>query len=418
MFAMTKILRKLPACLVLPAAFLLSQPIAAQEPDQETLVRVFSDSLAMEETRISLVTCEPFDKVYSLYGHTGLRIRREGTGVDLLANWGIFDMSRSFFILRFTLGLTDYRMDIEDWAWFCYRYERFGCGIYEQELDLTPAQKRRLVDSVLENYKPGNRYYRYNYFHDNCTTRVRDIVEASLGGEIKYPAGKGGISWRGLIHEWNDTHLWARWGNDFLLGIPADGKTTDRQAQFLPFNLSRDFDGATVASGAGGERKLVKNAGWVVPRMYDRGKLTFLTRYVTSPTGAVMGYFVLLVVVYALEIKLRRRFWGFDALVMLFTGITGLLLFVMIFSRHPAVSLNAQILVYNPLALVFLFPVLSRIRRGRGSRCLTVLAVMAGLGVIAGALVQRFSEGTITLALFLIMTYMRRTGALRNERKS
>ncbi len=384
----------------------------AQEFDGDVLSRVFADSAVLSRTEVSLVTCEPFNRVYSLYGHTGLRIFAPDANVDLLANWGIFDMSRQFFILRFTLGLTDYRMDIEDWDWFCYRYRHYGCGIFEQVLNLTEDETARLVTAILENYRPENRYYRYNYFFDNCTTRARDIVETALDGPMSYPQGER-RTFRQLIHEWNDTHLWYRWGNDFLLGIPADRTAAPRETQFLPFNLSNDFEGATV-----GGRRLVKESRWAVAPMYEKGANGFTDEYLFSPSGAAIGYFVLLVITYALEVRFRVRLWLFDALVLFATGVMGLLLFVLIFSQHPAVSLNAQILIYNPLAFVFLPFVLRRTMHGQGSRLLTTLAVMAGAGVVAGMTVQHFSEGTLTLALFLIMTYLRRVGAKRtNERQ-
>ncbi|MCD8283020.1 MAG: DUF4105 domain-containing protein [Prevotella sp.] len=417
MFIRAYILRSRTALLFVLAALLFPARAVGQGDDGELLVRHFADSDVVERTEISLITCEPFDRVYSLYGHTGLRLRETNGNVDLLANWGIFDMSRRFFILRFTLGLTDYRMDIEDWGWFCYRYVRYGCGIYQQTLNLTYAEKRRLIDLVLENYKPENRYYRYNYFYDNCTTRVRDIIEASVSGEIVYPRRGKRQSWRELIHDWNDTHLWARWGNDYLLGLPADRKTTDKEAQFLPFNLSRDFDGAVVNTAGGETKRLVGRGEWVVPQMYDKGESTFISRFVTSPTGAAMAYLVVFVVVFAAEVRLKKRLWLFDALVLAAVGIMGLLLFVLIFSQHPAVSLNAQILVYNPLALVFLYPAVRSLRRGGHSRCLSALAAMAGIGIVFGLLFQRFSEGTTALALFLIMTYMRRTGVVRDEKR-
>ncbi|MCD8305432.1 MAG: DUF4105 domain-containing protein [Prevotella sp.] len=394
--------------IIFPALFHPAQSFA-QEYDIDVLTRIFADSTVLSATEVSLVTCEPFDRVYSLYGHTGLHISSPEAGIDLLANWGIFDMQQRFFILHFTLGLTDYRMDIEDWGWFCYRYEHYGCGIYEQVLNLSLAEKRRLIDSVLENYKPENRYYRYNYFFDNCTTRVRDIVETAVGGEVNYPAREG-RSFRQLIHDWNDTHLWARWGNDFLLGIPADRKATSREAQFLPFNLSGDFEGAVV-----GGKKLVKTSRWVVAPMYDKGTNSFADEYLLSPAGAAIGYLVLLVLIYAIEVRYRVRLWLFDALVLLATGVPGLLLFVLIFSQHPAVSLNAQILIFNPLALVFLPFILRKLLRGEGCRLLTALAVMAGAGIVCGMTLQHFSEGTLTLALFLIMTYLRRTGATRTN---
>lgn len=414
-FASIHILRRHFFCqLAILLATLVPANSSAQEEELAFLNAQLTDSATLADMEISLVTCEPFNKIYSLYGHTGLHIRTTKPGLDLLANWGIFDMRMSFFALRFALGLTDYRMEIETWEYFCYRYHHYGSGVFEQKLALTQEEKLRLVTLVLDNYKPENRYYRYNFFFDNCTTRARDIVEECLCGNISCRGHEKKLSFRDLIHEWNDTHLWARWGNDILLGVNADRKATDKEAQFLPDNLRKDFDNAVVNDDEG-ERKLVYDTRWAVFPMYDKGSNSFADEVLLSPTGATMAYFIILIVVCLTEWKRRKRLWLFDATVLLTTGMLGLLLFVMIFSQHPAVSLNAQILIFNPLALVFLRPVVKSLRHGKRSKHLTALATMAGLGIVCGITLQHFAEGMMTLALFLIFTYMRRSDFTTNE---
>ncbi len=385
----------------------------AQEEDLAFLTAELTDSSTVAGTEISLVSCEPFDMIYSLYGHTGLHIRTPKPWLDLVANWGIFDMRKKFFALNFVFGLTDYRMDIESWQHFCDRYRHYGSGVVEQVLDLTEKEKMRLITLVLDNYRPENRYYRYNFLYDNCTTRVRDIIEESLDSEVTYPQHGEALTYRELIHEWNDTHLWARWGNDILLGVKADRETTIKESQFLPHNLRKDFDGATLRGG----RKLVRDTRWAVPPMYDKGANSFWDEVILSPTGAAMGYFVILVIVCMAEWRLRRRLWQFDTFVMLAGGLLGLLLLAMVFSKHPTVSVNAQILIFNPLSLVFLRPAVRSLRKGQKSRYMTALAIMAGLGIVLGVMVQHFAEGMMTLALFLIFTYMRRADFTNNETK-
>ncbi len=375
------------------------------------------DTAALANVEISLVTCEPYNQVYSLYGHTGLRINDPVHGIDVLANWGIFDLKQKFFVLRFTFGLTDYRMAIEPWQEFCERYRYMGCGIQEQVLNLKADEKMKLIAAVAENYKPENRYYRYNYFYDNCTTRARDIIEQSIDGKIIYDRVGEQKSFRHLIHEWNSNHLWARWGNDFLLGVKADRKVTVRESQFLPYSLYHDFDNARIVSKGQPDRNLVTATRWALPTAYVDAPMSTVDQWLLRPLSVAVAYLLVLTAVIGIERKRGKRLWQFDAFVLAVTGLMGMVLLAMVFSQHPTVSLNFQILVFNPLSLLLLKPILKNLRQGKPSPYLNVLAIMAFVGIVIGLFFQRYAEGVGLLAIFLLETYMRRTGLSKDETK-
>jgi len=383
------------------------------DEDVMSALDMAADSSALSGVEVSLVTCEPFNRVYSLYGHTGLRIHDSSRGIDMLANWGIFEMRKRYFILRFMFGLTDYKMEIESWQFFCERYMSYGSGVQEQVLNLNNDEKLKLIRSVAENYLPENRYYRYNYFYDNCTTRVRDIIVQSLDGRLHYNDGNSHKSYREMIHQWNTDHLWARWGNDFLLGVGSDRRTSRAEAQFLPRNLFNDFASATINGTDGTQRRLVSTTRWAVPPMYQQGVNSFSDTYLWSPVGVVLLYFIIYAVIYGYEHKKKKRLWQFDAFVLTATGLMGLVLTAMIFSQHPTVSLNFQILIFNPLSLIMLRSILRDLRQGQPSRRLYALGVMTALGIILGVTMQHYAEGVISLALLMLMTYSRSTGLRR-----
>ncbi len=387
-----------------------------QSGELALLTSHFADSAVVDSTEISLVTCEPHDMVYALYGHTGLRINDQASGIDLLANWGIFDMRKKFFVARFVFGLTDYRMEIEKWDDFCMRYSYYGCGIYEQTLNLNWAEKRKLINKVLENYQPENRVYRYNFFYDNCTTRPRDLIQSSIDGEIVYPSAGNILTYRELIHQWNGTHLWARWGNDILLGVNADKATTVAEAQFLPDNLRKDFAGAEISTPDTQRRKLVSREQWATAPLYDKGENTFLDEYVLSPLGAAMLLAIILTIVEIAERRVGRRFWQFDTMLLLMSGIIGLVLFMMLFSQHPTVKLNFQILIFNPLALLLLPTIIKNLRKKGKSKALNAIAIMTFAGITLGFF-QQYAEGVLILALILLITYTRSSGIKTNHAK-
>lgn len=395
---------------------LSAQEQPAEMSDGDTAPTTAANDSLMNQIEISLITCEPHEMIYALYGHTGIRIHNLQTGEDLLANWGIFDQKQSFFVVRFAFGLTDYRMEIETWEGFVDRYNYFNCGIYEQVLDLTAQEKRNIINAVFENYLPENRYYRYNFYYDNCTTRARDIIEKGLEGKLDYREMKEyDPTYRELIHLWNGNHLWARWGNDFLLGVGSDKPTDYRQQQFLPDNLKRDFHRALISRN-GEARPLVKNEFWATPSQYNYGGSSLLDQFTQPNAVAVYLIFIALAITLLEKYRLKRRLWQFDAFLLLLSGIPGLILLLMIFSQHPTVRINFQILVFNPLSLFFAWRIINNFRKGKDCGLTLILEFCFSVALLAN-IWQTFAEGVIGLALVLFYRFMSSYGLKENEKK-
>ena len=198
--------------------------------------------------RISLLTCQPHEEVYSIYGHTAIRYQDVARGTDIAVNYGMFSFHKPYFVLRFVFGLTDYEMGIESFDTFCAQYASYGSGVYEQVLNLTPEEKLTIAKAIDTNYEPQNRVYRYNYFYDNCTTRARDMITNHLQASVEYGNEKAedATSYRQIVHQCASQTPWIRFGNDMLLGIKADLPIDRAQRQFLPANLMNDFERATL----------------------------------------------------------------------------------------------------------------------------------------------------------------------------
>ena len=357
----------------------------------------------MDSVEISLLTCGPRPNVYSLYGHTALRYHDKASGTDLAVNYGMFSFGKPFFILRFVFGLTDYEMGIEYFSDFVSHYSASGCGISQQKLNLTNKEKAAIAAAIDENYMPQNRVYRYNYFYDNCTTRARDMIISHLDGQVdysnKYNCGK--TTFREMIHQYNETHRWARFGNDMLLGVKADMPITYAEQQFLPENLCRDFEAASVKRNGNADRKLVGEDTWILPRTRGVGSDGFPV----TPL-ACMGFFALAVV--ALTIVEQRRdanYWGVDATIITADALCGLILFAMVFSQHPTVSLNLQILLLNPMMAVAAIPATKALRKRKASKWIKAWIVCIVLFLIGGML-QTYAEGMHFVALSLLIRYI------------
>lgn len=350
-----------------------------------------------DSVEVSLLTCAPHEEVYSLYGHTALRWHDLHTGQDLAFNWGMFNFRKPYFALRFVFGLTDYELGISDFEPFTEYYRRWGSMVSEQVLDLTASEKNRLQKMLADNYLPENRVYRYNYFFDNCSTRPRDMIERCLEGSIEYsPRQDYEPTFRQMIREKTVHHDWVTEGNDLLLGVRADLKTTRQEQEFLPDNLQYDFDHAQVLANNGSRRSLVKDRHVAV----RPGVQVIEPDFLLSPVEVGIISLVVSLLVFVDEWKRHRTFKYWDAFLMTVTGLAGCVLFVMLFSQHPATSTNLQLLLINPVHLFFLPSVLRR----RPTRYWTILLFMVVL-LFVGCAFQRYAVLTPFLALCLLLRY-------------
>ena len=364
-----------------------SAPVAAQ--DDSTL-------LAMDSVEISLLTCQPHDEVYSLYGHTAIRyhdFHKKGK-VDAAFNYGVFNFHAPHFVARFVFGLTDYELGAFPYHLFQAEYRHFGSMVTEQVLNLTAQEKYQLRQALSENLRPENCVYRYNYFYNNCTTKARDIIERCINGKIEYAEREDYTpTYREMIHEMTQRNPWSRFGNDLLLGIKADQPTTLRQQEFLPQNLMYDFDRARINDN-GTRRPLVKERRVSVPpgvQMHESG-------FPLSPLVCFSILLVIGIIIFLIEWKMQSIFIVWDVLLMLATGIIGIVLTLMLFSQHPTVSLNLQIILFNPLPWLFLWPVI----RKKKTIYWHLTAILSILFLI-GALFQSYAEGIWSLALCLLL---------------
>ena len=349
----------------------------------------------MDSVEVGLLTCSPHHEVYSLYGHTALHWHDLRTGEHWVFNYGVFDYKKPHFVWRFVLGQTDYMLEctgnLKRW---CDYYRKWGSEVKEQVLDLTPTEKLRLQAALAKNLQ--HPVYRYNFFFDNCSTRPRDMVERCLEGTVSYAQPTGNEpSFRQMIHQCTKDHPWATFGNDLLLGLNADRTTTQRERQFLPYNLSQDFDHATV-DRSGQQRPLVLRRLTHVPQ----GQQPLEKEFPLSPLACTLLLLLVSVALFAYELYSKRTIVWWDALLMLLSGLAGCVLLLMVFSEHPATSINLQLLLLNPLSLLFIPAVL----RKRKTRWFTIMPVFIAAFFIGG-LWQHYAEGMYIVALCLLLRY-------------
>lgn len=337
---------------------------------------------------VSLLTVTPGKMVYELYGHTAIRVREVMPGrlSDWVFNYGTFSFAQPNFIWRFVKGETDYELGVVPYALFYDTYVKEGRGIDEQQLNLSPAESRRLVDALSRNLLPENATYRYNFFYDNCTTRAIDMIERAVEGNIVWPQAEAGKTLRNIVDQYSEVSPWNKLGQDLLLGAEADAPA-DRKAQgFAPLYAERFVEKAVVVSPDGARRRLAEPKRVLLPA--QTGK----TAKGLTPMWAFGILFVITLIITTYEWRKGCHYWAFDALLLLAQGLAGLAVFLLFcFSTHPTVGSNWLIILFNPLPLLYLPWYMKHASLHRPVKGLYVQAVMlAATGLVGTVGLQQF----------------------------
>ncbi len=228
-------------------------------PAQEDVLTVF------------LVTIGQGDLVWERFGHNALLFRNDETGAEVAYHWGIFNFFSEDFIPRLIQGTMLYSMGPSDFRLSLESYREAGRPVWVQELALTPVQERELLALVEENYRPENRDYRYDYYRDNCSTRLRDALDHVLDGRIRDRFSQDTTAYsyrwhtRRILREMPIYYL----GIQFVLGPRADHPITLWEEMFLPPTLQEHLGEVRVPDGGGGTRPVVVTEGEVLSS--DRG---------------------------------------------------------------------------------------------------------------------------------------------------
>ena len=297
---------------------------------------------------VSLVTCYPGDLTYELYGHSALRVKDVEKGTDYVYNYGIFDFESDHFVLRFILGKTDYMLGVTTYPYFHYVYASEGRRMDEQVLNLTPVEAKRLQALLEDNARPENRVYRYNFLEDNCVTRAVDMVVKAVDGEVTFPEGQSGKTFRTLVSEHTECNPWDYFVQNVLLGMEVDTLIGMRGQLFAPLYAERFVAGATIVDSTGIARPLVAKTNLLADNY------TQFAPHPVSPKvvfGALLLLAMLLVVV--LKLGWQKTFYAVETPLLLVQGLVGCIIFTLsFFSEHPAVDNNWNLLLLNPLPLL------------------------------------------------------------------
>jgi hypothetical protein len=356
--------------------------------------------------QIYLLTCGPGSEIYSVYGHSALRVVIPEKKSDLVYNWGVFDFNTTHFAWKFAKGRLNYSLGVNSYESFLREYFLDQRWVVSQKVNLVSEDIEKLFALLAENLKPENITYRYDFFYDDCSSRIRDLMEKTLGDNLIYPPEKPEKelqTFRVLTGEYEKVQPWIRTGIDLLLGSPADKKASFRDRMFLPVELKNGLS-----------ELLIRREGKMIPLLQnpqlavDFKQTPIKGKLFTSPVFILSMLLIALIILTGL---IRGKRWNnaLDiSLFSLFSILAIIMIFFNFFTDHQQTKWNLNIIWLNPFILVCLASLLLKKDRTIWFSLVFYFGVIFLLSLVI--LPQKINEAYFPLLAILIIRSSVRAG--------
>ncbi|MCG8580215.1 MAG: DUF4105 domain-containing protein [Bacteroidales bacterium] len=352
-----------------------------------------------EEAQISLLTCSPGNELYSLFGHSAIRVNDPVAEFDWVFNYGTFDFDTPNFYLKFANGNLNYMLRVGNYRTFLRNYGYEKRSVWEQLINFSEKEKQQFFDAIMLNAKPENRYYRYDFLFDNCATRIRDIIEDNIDSELQYDElAAEKYTYREMIHLYDSQMPWIANGLDILLGMKTDDDANLYNQMFLPDYLMEHLKGAYKPGSSQpilGETKTLLSFDNPNQKSWFTPALLFYLLFIGS---LVLAYF---------ELKRKKEFLIINRLFLLLTGVVGCLVFFLWFlSRHSVTGENFNMLWAIPFNIFVAFFGAWFFKAGSFRLYLLFLMVCSAVPLAFGWLIPQYLPSVVyPLCLLLVSRY-------------
>ncbi len=353
---------------------------------------------------ISIITIGPGTELYDKFGHSAFRIKDSLSGVDIAFNYGVYDFDTPNFYTKFAQGKLLYELQADYFQEFYLRYVNENRWVKEQVLDLTQTEKQAVSDFLWKNALPENKKYKYDFFFDNCATKIRDVIQTVLGDNLEYTNNyiKEKLTFRDLIQQNLKSNTWGSLGIDIALGAVIDRKAKPIEYQFLPLYV---YEGAAHAVIHRGNRAepLVKSSKVLFKSTPSAPQNNFWL----SPLFifGIIGLLIVFITFKDYKYKSRSRFM--DVSIFLFTGLIGLfLLFLWFATDHTATANNYNLLWAFPISIALMVAIARKVISPILKKYIFLLLILLALLAvhwISG--VQVFAIALLPLLLALAVRY-------------
>ena len=355
----------------------------------------------------SIITIGPYqNELYSAFGHSGVRYQNFEQGLDIFYNYGIFDFNQPNFYSNYVKGKLTYMVGKNQYSFSERYYSTQKRYIKEQFLNLSSEEKFFLLDYLENNVKKENRFYPYNYIFNNCSTKIRDVLELAVGEKLKFNDAPVNLSYRVLIDRYLDNYGWADIGIDICLGTKIDDKSSNYNAMFLPEYLFSSLENATV-----GDKKLVFET-----RINNLDRDQIISRGIISPK-IVFSIFLIISLYFSFkQIKYNNKFIYFDSLLFFLSGMVGILiLFLWFFTDHISTN-NLNILWAFPFNILAPFFIIKRTDSRFLNNYMILSSFMTFLILLMWLFYPEYFNNNIMI--FVLVIFMRSlTNVIYNKRQ-
>ncbi len=308
------------------------------------------------DARVELITIGPGPELYDAFGHTSVRVKDVPNKIDMVFNYGVFDFDTPNFYLKFARGKLLYKLAATPYKNFEYSYKAQQRWIKSQELNLNQQEKQNTYEFLLNNLSEENRYYKYDFFYDNCATRPYYAIASSVTGKLDISQNNVDttLTHRNLIRQYLPWNSWGSLGIDIALGSVIDRVATPEEHLFLPKELMHALEQAQITS-VNDSKALVKNSETIFEPSFIH---TYGGSFFMSPLF-ILGLLALVIIYKTYkDFKNNKGIGWLDTTLLLFTGITGVLVaFLWFGTDHIATVWNYNILWAFPFHILAAFAV-------------------------------------------------------------
>lgn len=367
-----------------------------------TLLNLQAQQFQLSDTaEISVLTIGPGTSLNDAFGHNAFRVKDKNKGIDLVYGYGEYDFDAPYFYLKFAQGKLNYLISRHRFSDIYNFYSSYNRTIEEQVLNLSTEEKQNLFKYLETNYKPENRRYLYDFFYDNCATRIRDVSKTATRNSIKFlnPKTFQHKTFRQLIHEHVGLNTWGSFGIDIALGSVIDQKAAPEEFMFLPRYIHAFFAEAKVNTS----NNLVKKS-----TILYKSTAKSSSSFITSPL-MVMGLLsIIIIYITYRDYKRKKHSKWLDATIFCVTGLVGILILLLwLATDHTATAQNYNVLWAFPLNIFVIGQLLKNKMKHWFKSYLKFLIIMLCLMTLHWLIgIQVYAVALIPLLIALMIRYI------------
>ena len=354
-----------------------------------------------KKASISVITCGPGTELYSTFGHSALRVYDPINGLDKIYNYGTFNFNAPNFYMNFAKGKLTYELSTSSFSWFLRIYQYENRWVKSQVLNLNQTDVQKVFDFLENNAKLENKAYQYDFFYDNCSTKIEEVITTVLGDKVSFSNSHITISksHRDLIDDYTKNQKWGKFGIDLALGSVIDDNATKDDYKFLPDYIYEAFNNAKIGS----DKPLVKS------------NITFLKEKTTEQAFSLITPFIvflilsfIIIAITFINYKFNTRSKWLDFTLYFITGFIGVIVLLLWFATsHTATYQNFNFLwAFAPNLIVAFYLLKSKLPKWTFYYNLILLVLIGLMGLLWLIQFQVFNIAILPIIIALTLRYL------------